>query len=117
VASKALLTLLLLVPACHESSTAPAPDVVGTITSRAARFNAGVPQMLVQGDSPGCENSYIVYLHSVQRLRYASGAPADTSALVIGAQVRVWTNGMALTSCPGQVAAIEIEIDRPGPTP
>ena len=117
MASKAMVALLLLVPACHGSSTAPAPDVVGTIASRAARFNGGVPQMLVQGDPPACENSYVVYLGAVRRVRYAGGAAADTSALVVGAQVRVWTDGLVLTSCPGQVGAIEIEIDRAAPAP
>ncbi len=109
--SKALVAFLLLVVACHRSSTAPAPQVVGTITSREAIKNGGVPQMLVQGDAPSCDNSYIVFLSGLRRLWYAGGAPADTSALTVGTHVQVWTDGNELTSCPAQVGAIEIQID------
>jgi hypothetical protein len=111
MASKAIVALLLLVAACHRSPTAPAPDIVGTITSRVPVVNAPMPQMLVQGDPASC--GYIVYLWKVRRIWFASGASADTSALAVGAQVRIWTDGTALTSCPAQVAAIDIQIDRP----
>ena len=113
MASKVIVALLLVVAACHRSPTAPAPDIVGTITSRVPVFNAPMPQMLVQGDPASCDNSYIVYLWKVRRISFASGASADTSALAVGAQVRIWTDGTALTSCPAQVAAIDIQIDRP----
>ena len=116
MASRALVALLLLVAACHHSSTAPAPDLVGTITSRAAVKNGdSVPQMFVEGDPPSCDNSYFVFLWKLQRVWYASGASADTSALAVGAQVEVWTDGNELTSCPAQVAAINVQIDRAAP--
>ena len=117
MASKAIVALLLVVAACHPSPTGPVPDIVGTITSRVPVFNAPMPQMLVQGDPASCDNSYIVYLWKVRRISFASGASADTSALAVGAQVSVWTDGTELTSCPGQVAAIEIRIDRRAAAP
>jgi len=117
MARRALVALLLLILACHRPSTAPAPLVVGTITSRAARLigRDSVPQMLVQGNPPTCDNSAYFFLSAVRRVWYASGLPADTGALAVGAQVRVWATGIVLESCPPQVGADEIQIDRAAP--
>ena len=119
MARTALVALLLLVPACHSSPTAPPPFVVGTITSRAARLigRDSVPQIFVQGNPPTCDSSAYVALSGVRRVWYANGSAADTSALVVGAQVRVWITGIVLESCPPQAGADEIQIDRPVPTP
>ena len=124
---RALEALLLLVLACGHSSTAPAPVVIGTITSRAARLigiqtPTGVqvdsfPQMLVQGQPPTCENSAYLGLAAVRRVWYAGDVPADTTALRVGAQVRVWSPGIMLESCPPQTAADQIQIDSPAPAP
>jgi len=114
----------LLIIGCHHAPTAPAPFLSGTITSRApgllgVQTPNGVqldsyPRMLVIG-GPSCDSQAYFSLRSVRGLWYAGGRAADTSALAVGAQVTVWATGVVLESCPPQVAADEIQIDREAP--
>ena len=120
----ALIAGALFILGCHRAPTAPGPYLSGAITSRApgllgVQTPNGVqvdsyPRMLVVG-GPSCDSQAHFSLTAVRRVWYADGRPADTSALAVGAQVTVWATGVVLESCPPQVAADQVQIDREAP--
>jgi hypothetical protein len=79
--------------ACGESTSAEAPFVTDVITSRSPLA------MVVGTPSPNSCNAYEVSLTPVPSVFTGTGARSDTSALIVGRRVSVWTNEAIDLSC------------------
>jgi hypothetical protein len=102
------------------------PQLRGTITSRASVVvviqtptgpaSYSSPRMLVEavpGAGPGanCDQAALFAITGDTFVRTTTGIRADTSLLVLGQRVSVWTYGVLLSSCPMQAHADTVQLE------
>ena len=109
-----LVALLLPLSGCLVPEPADIDGTIVSMNTRSFDVPGGAPiverSMFVVG-GPHCgDNATLWYDHStaISKIAHSISVPADTSALVVGAHVMVWTSSFRETSCPPRTGALRI---------
>ena len=118
-----LVVTVLAAMGCSRATSTSAygePTLIGVIASRAPRLIGvadslgtrvdSIPAMFVRG-GPECREQALFFIGSGTRVLIGERL-ADTSALVVGRRVWVWSGSTILTSCPIQTSARIVRVEK-----